>query len=82
MAKSKVTIVDLARMVQNGFIEMKETTQQIVKSEIDKMREENAKHFELIENNQTDLKLRQDNVAYRFELNALDERMTKLEKAQ
>ena len=34
-----------------------------------------------IENAQVDLKLRQDNVAYRFELNALDERVTQLEKS-
>jgi len=34
-----------------------------------------------LEQGQEDIKLRQDNTAHRFELNALGERVTKLEKA-
>lgn len=56
----------LAAMTKRGF---------------DKAQEENQKHFSIIEQEIVDVKLRQDNVAYRFELNALGERVTKLEKA-
>ena len=89
MAKQKITIDDLARMVQNGFMEMRDATQKIVKNEVDSVRQEvfetkkeNKKHFAFIEQGIEDVKLRQDNVAYRFELNALGERVTKLEKTR
>lgn len=51
-----------------------------MKLEMVEMRVENKRHFSHLEQGQEDLKLRQDNVAYRFELNAMGERVTKLEK--
>ena len=80
MSEGKITIDDLARMVQNGFAEVKTEMVQM-REEMRTMKEDNAEHFKIIENAQTDIKLRQDNVAYRFELNALDKRVTQLEKS-
>lgn len=54
----------------------------VVHSEIVKSREESGKHFELVENAQVDIKLRQDNTTYRFEFNALEKRVERLEKAR
>ena len=79
MAKKKVTIDDLARMTQQGFLEIGE--------KIQKGFENSDKHLRNVETDIKDLKngqerieLRLTNVAYRFELVALDERVKFLEK--
>lgn len=72
--KIESEIDGLAVMTKRGF----DATDQ----KMAEIQEEHKKHFSLIENNQADLKLRQDNVAYRFELNALEERVSQLEKSR
>ena len=64
----------LAVMTKRGFDKVDER--------FDKVQEENQKHFSVIKQEIVEVKLRQDNVAYRFELNALGERVTKLEKTR
>ena len=76
MSKKETTIEDLARMVAAGFNNMQESMDKQfgeVRQEIANFREEN-------ERGHLDLKLRQDNVAYRFEMQNLDKRVTRLEK--
>jgi hypothetical protein len=71
-----VTVDKLAVMVARGFDEIRSEISgglKGVKTEISELREQNkSDHLEL--------KLRQDNVAYRFELESLDKRVTHLEK--
>lgn len=76
MSGSKMTIDDLARMMQNCFRSMQDQMDKgfdEVKQEISELRTQNEKDH-------LDLKLRQDNAAYRFELQDLDKRVTQLEK--
>lgn len=79
MKDSKTTINDLARMVNNGF---NGVTEEIngVKQEINEVKQEMITHNQRNEQNHLDLKLRLDNVAYRFELQNLEKRMLVLEK--
>lgn len=72
MNGSKTTIDDLARMVKSGFDSVSDEIGE-VKHEVVRLREQNEREH-------LDLKLRQDNVAYRFELQDLDKRVTQLEK--
>lgn len=65
MAKKKITIDDLARMVANGFLDMGK--------QISELKDQNEKDHE-------DIKLRLDNAAWRFELKALEERVGVLEE--
>lgn len=76
MSKDNVTIEDLARMVARGFSEVNEKMDKgfrEVRQEMKGLREQNDKDH-------LDLRLRQDNVAHRFELQDLEERVTHLEK--
>ena len=72
MAKNEITIDELARMVARGFDEMGQRLTKLETS-LDQFRDENAReHLEI--------KLRLDNVPYRFELKDLTDRVEKLEK--
>lgn len=71
MSNDKVTIDDLARMVARGFNEVNE--------KVDKGFREVGKRMDQLEMEIHDVKLRQDNTAYRFELKDLEERVTRLE---
>lgn len=78
--KKETTIDDLAVMINNGFNEMKENNarehEEIIKS--------NAReHKEMIESNtreHEEMKLRQDEVPYRFEFVELEKRVEVLER--
>ena len=67
-----MTIDDLAVMINGGF----NATQKI----INENQKENNRRFNLLESGQEDIKLRLDNVAYRFELIQLQSRVKRLEK--
>ena len=79
MKESKMTTDDLARMVNSGF--------NTVQKDIQGMRQEmncrlgNVENVvKKLENGQEDIKLRLDNVAYRFEFVELKRRVTLLER--
>jgi len=72
MSKKETTTDDLAGMVKRGFDGVTREIGQ-VKQEVVKLREQNGREHE-------DIKLRLDNAAWRFELKALDGRVTFLEK--
>ena len=89
MAKKKITLEDLAQKIDGVEKKLSKKIENetgglaaMTKRGFDKTQEENKKDFKLVRQDIEDLKLRQDNVAYRFEINALGERVTKLEKAQ
>ena len=65
-------IDESAMMVNNGFNE----TQKIINDN----QKENIRRFNLLESGQEDIKLRLDNVAYRFEFIELQSRVKRLEK--
>lgn len=67
----KITNEDLARMVQNGFDEMK--------GRVDKRFDKVESRLDILEQGQEDIKLKLDNVAYRFELEDLEKRVERLE---
>jgi len=85
MPKKKITIENLAVMVQQGFEEMgKENDKRFTKLEqgvdkleqgVDKLEQGQAK----LEQGQEDIKLRLSNVAYRFEMVALEKRVQRVE---
>lgn len=68
MSKEETTIDDLARMVAEGFNGMEKRFTGL------------ENRMDILERGQEDIKLRLDNVAYRFELQDLDRRVTRLEK--
>lgn len=69
MAKKKeVTIEDLAGMVQRGFDDLSGQIKKV------------QKRMDVFERGQEDIKLRLDNVAYRFELKELENRVKILER--
>ncbi len=80
MSKKVTTIDDLARMVQNGFTEVRENVRRDMDIRFETMRKENKKHFEQNATAHEDIKLRLDNVAYRFELQNLEKRVKFLEE--
>ena len=76
MKNKKITIDDLAMMTKQGFDEVGESMKQgftMVNNNIRILSENNAREHE-------DIKLRLDNVAYRFELVELQKRVEILEK--
>ena len=90
MKKKKITIDDLAMMTKRGFDEIGESIKRGFEG-VGKRFEEVDKRFEGVNNNirilsdnnareHEDLKLRLDNVAYRFELVELQKRVEVLEK--
>lgn len=74
----KITMDDLAGMVQRGF---SETTK---KTDLETFKETNTREHRIMTENNTreheEIKLRLDNVAYRFELVELQKRVDVLEK--
>jgi len=68
----KEEIEGLAIIVNNGF----NATQKFNNQRFDKL----EKRFDVVERGQEDIKLRLDNVAYRFELIELQSRVKRLEK--
>jgi len=70
--KKETTIEDLAGMVAKGFDE--------AKTNLDQFRGEVGKRFDVLEDSQEQIKLKLDNVAYRFELVELQRRVDILEK--
>lgn len=83
MKKSKITIDDLAVMVKKGFDESKGEINGVkdeMRDEMDGMRGEMNARFDNLERGQEDIKLRLDNVAYRFELQEIERRVVLLEK--
>ena len=68
MAKQKVTIEDLAGMVKRGF------------DGVDKKFHEIDEKLNVLATGQEEIKLRLDNVAYRFELVELQKRVELLEQ--
>lgn len=68
----KDEINGLAVLVNGGF----SATQRV----IDNNQKENIRRFNLLESGHEDIKLRLDNVAYRFELIELQSRVKRLEK--
>lgn len=77
MKEKNITNENLARMVQNGFTEMNKKFEKI-DEKLERLDEKSIS----LEQGQLDIKLRLDNVAYRFELQELDKRITKLEQKQ
>ncbi len=67
MAKKISTIEDLARLTQRGFEDVGKNFQHV------------ERRLDNLEQGQEDIKLRLDNVAYRFELQELEKRVKKLE---
>lgn len=82
-ANKKVTMDDLAVMVKRGFDETGEKIEE-VKKEVKNLGETNAREHQIMTENNTreheSIKLRLDNVAYRFELVELQKRVDVLEK--
>lgn len=79
MKKENVTLDDLAMMVQKGFDHSDKKIEDLKKemrSGFDKVEE----RMDLLERGQEDIKLRQDNCVYRFELKELDRRVRILER--
>lgn len=78
-ANKKITMNDLAIMVKNGFddvgTKLAEHDKQFVA-----LKQSQSKQFEVLSQGQEDIKLRLDNVAYRFELVELQKRVETLEK--
>jgi len=73
--KKNVTIEDLAGMVQRGFSDLGVEVREV------KQGQKNIeKRMDTLERGQEDIKLSLNNVAYRFELKQLDERVTSLER--
>jgi len=70
--KKDTTIDDLAIMINKGF----ETADKSVTKRFDKI----DKRLDVLERGQEDVKLRLDNVAYRFELKELESRVDILER--
>lgn len=75
MSKEKFTIEDLARLTVENHNEIKDEMGQI-RNRLDRV----ESRLINIGTGQEDIKLRLDNVAYRFELKELDKRVTVLEK--
>ena len=69
------TINDLAGMVQKGFEGVDKRF-----DAVDKRFERMERQMVILEDGQEQIKLRLDNVAYRFELNDLEKRVQLLEK--
>lgn len=82
MKKENVTLDDLAMMVQKGFDHVDKRFAAIDKrfDEVDNRFEKIEKKLDLLERGQEDIKLRQDNCVYRFELKELDRRVGILER--
>jgi polyhydroxyalkanoate synthesis regulator phasin len=78
--KKKITIDDLAMMTKRGFDELGEK----LGEKIDELGERVKEGFGVVSENNArehdDIKLRLDNVAYRFELVELQKRVDALEK--
>jgi hypothetical protein len=74
MKKKNITIDDLARMVAKGFGETAK------KADIDVSFDRIEKRLDTLERGHDEIKLRLDNVAYRFELVELQRRVEILEK--
>ena len=70
--KKETTIDDLAVMINSGFNELKESN--------DREHKEMGKKLNSLEQGQEDIKIRLDNVAYRFELVELQKRVEVLER--
>jgi hypothetical protein len=79
MAKEKITIDDLARLVVNGHEELKKEFSSRF-DQVDSRLDRVENRLTRVEQGQEDIKLRLDNVAYRFELNDLNKRVMVLEK--
>ena len=82
MKEKDITNNELARMVKTGFDEMGKQF-----GKVDKRFEQADKRFERVENRltaletgQEDIKLRLDNVAYRFEIVEVQKRLKALEE--
>lgn len=73
MKKKNITINDLARMVSKGFEETAKSKE--VNARFDKV----DIRLDNLEQGQEEIKLRQDNAAYRFEVEDLKKRVKKLE---
>ena len=76
MKSKKITIEDLATMVQAGFSEAEAS----VNKRFDKIEGDMAKGFKEIKDSQENIELKLTNVAYRFELVELQKRVELLEK--
>lgn len=72
MPKKKITLDDLARMINDGF--------DATKAELNKRFDSVEKRLSLVETTAEDIKLRMSEVAYRFELRQLERRMEILER--
>jgi len=72
--KKLTTNEDLARMVKRGFDNVDKKF-----DDVDKRFDDVDKRFHTLEQGQEDIKLRLDNVAYRFELQDLEKRVEKME---
>lgn len=75
MSKKNITIDDLARLVVDGFDKVCDRL-----NGIDSQMKKMENRMDRLEVGQEDIKLRLDNVAYRFELSDLQKRVTVLEK--
>jgi hypothetical protein len=80
MPENKITIDELASMVQQGFNEVSDKFEGL-SSKVDKRFDEVDHRLSALERGQEDIKLRQDNMAYRFELDELKKRVDRLEES-
>ncbi len=74
MAKKSVTIEKLARMVEKGF---RQTAAKTDIQRVEKRLDNLEKRFDTLDQGQEEIKLRLDQVAYRFELQDLEKRFEK-----
>ena len=79
MSKEEITIDELARMIARGFDNVKEEIGG-VDGKVESLRNELSEFRKQNEREHLELRLRQDNVAHRYEMQDLDERVTRLEK--
>lgn len=80
MKESKTSIDELARMVKNGFDDITNNLTGEINSTTDGLRKDIANLRDQNDKDHQDIKMRLDNVAYRFEFQDLERRVLVLEK--
>lgn len=76
--ETKKEFNNLARMIKKGFDDVDERFNG-VRQEFNGLRQETNRRFNLLEQGHEDIKLKLDQVVYRFELNELEKRVRKVE---
>lgn len=81
MKKKNITIDDLAMMVQKGFEDTsKKIDETAKKKDVDKRFDKIDDRLIVLEKGHEEIRLRQDQMAYRFELIEVKQRLNKVER--